>query len=84
MREIKLINLKVTTICKRHPLLAIIFLAFIVRLFAVFFSQGYLMHDDHFLVIEAAQSWVDGYDYNNWLPKNRNEAVYIYKILTSK
>lgn len=70
MREIKLINLKVTTICKRHPLPAIIFLAFIVRLFAVFFSQGYLMHDDHFLVIEAAQSWVDGYDYNNWLPKN--------------
>ena len=24
------------------------------------------MHDDHFLVIEAAQSWVDGYDYKGW------------------
>ena len=26
------------------------------------------MHDDHFLVIEASGSWVDGYDYNHWLP----------------
>ena len=28
------------------------------------------MHDDHFLVIEAAQSWVDGADYNDWLPSS--------------
>jgi hypothetical protein len=28
------------------------------------------MHDDHFLVIEAAQSWVDGFDYNGWLPQS--------------
>lgn len=42
--------------------------AFIVRLIAVIFSQGYGMHDDHFLVVEAASSWADGYDYNNWLP----------------
>lgn len=26
------------------------------------------MHDDHFLVIEASASWVDGFDYNHWLP----------------
>jgi 4-amino-4-deoxy-L-arabinose transferase-like glycosyltransferase len=26
------------------------------------------MLDDHFLVIEPAQSWVDGEDYNDWLP----------------
>lgn len=26
------------------------------------------MHDDHFLVIEVAQGWVDGYDYNKWIP----------------
>lgn len=26
------------------------------------------MHDDHFLIIESSQSWVDGFDYNNWLP----------------
>ena len=38
------------------------------RLLAVIFSKGFGMHDDHFLVVEAAQSWVDGYDYNDWLP----------------
>jgi len=26
------------------------------------------MHDDHFLVIEAASSWAHGTDYNHWLP----------------
>ena len=35
-----------------------------------FFQRFLGMHDDHFLVIEASQSWVDGTDYNNWLPKN--------------
>jgi Alg9-like mannosyltransferase family len=40
------------------------------RLLAVFFSKGFGMHDDHFLVIEAAQSWVDGYDYNTWFPSS--------------
>jgi hypothetical protein len=39
-----------------------------VRLLAVLFSPGYGMHDDHFLIIEASSSWVDGYDYNRWLP----------------
>ena len=29
------------------------------------------MHDDHFLVVEAAASWADGEDYNNWLPWNQ-------------
>ena len=46
----------------------ILFAALIVRLVAAIFSQGYGMHDDHFLVIEASTSWVDGYDYNGWLP----------------
>jgi len=35
---------------------------------SVFFSEGYGMHDDHFLVIEASGSWVEGSDYNHWLP----------------
>lgn len=61
---------KITATFKSNPLISILFLAFTVRFIAVIFSQGYLMHDDHFLVIEAAQSWVDGHDYNNWLPKN--------------
>ncbi|MBI3134885.1 MAG: hypothetical protein HYZ14_09460 [Bacteroidetes bacterium] len=40
----------------------------IIRVIAAIFSQGYGMHDDHFLIIEAASSWADGYDYNHWLP----------------
>ena len=46
----------------------ILFAALIMRLIAAIFSQGYGMHDDHFLIIEASSSWVDGYDYNGWLP----------------
>ncbi len=53
------------------PLLLIVFLALIVRLVAVIFSQGYGMHDDHYLVIEISQSWVDGTDYGDWLPQNQ-------------
>lgn len=46
----------------------ILIAALVVRVIAAIFSQGYGMHDDHFLVIEAAASWSDGYDYNHWLP----------------
>lgn len=42
--------------------------AILARLIAVIFSPGYGMHDDHFLIIESSASWVDGYDYNAWLP----------------
>ena len=52
------------------PLALILFIAIILRLLAAFFSKGFGMHDDHFLVIEASQSWVDGTDYNRWLPSN--------------
>lgn len=45
-----------------------------LRLLAAWGSPGYLMHDDHFLVIEAAASWADGEDYNLWLPWNQIEA----------
>ena len=50
------------------PLQLILFASGFFRLLAVLFSKGYGMHDDHFLVIESAQSWVDGFDYNYWLP----------------
>jgi hypothetical protein len=46
----------------------ILFFGLIIRLIAAIFSEGYAMHDDHYLVIEAAGSWVDGMDYNHWLP----------------
>ena len=38
------------------------------RLLATVFSKGYGWHDDQFLIIEIAQSWVDGVDYYSWLP----------------
>ncbi len=47
---------------------SILWTALLLRLIAAVFSQGYGMHDDHFLVIEASGSWVEGYDYNKWLP----------------
>jgi 4-amino-4-deoxy-L-arabinose transferase-like glycosyltransferase len=50
------------------PLLLILVAGAFCRLLAVIFSKGWGMHDDHFLIIEAAQSWADGTDYNNWLP----------------
>ncbi|MEO0404310.1 MAG: glycosyltransferase family 39 protein, partial [Bacteroidota bacterium] len=55
---------------KNHPLASVLIIALLVRLVAVFGAQGYLMHDDHFLVIEPASSWVVGEDHNNWLPEN--------------
>ncbi len=56
---------------RRDPLTALTLIALIPRLLAAFFSAGYFAHDDHFLVIEAARSWVDGADYNAWLPWNQ-------------
>lgn len=53
---------------KYTPLQIILGLGILFRLIAVIFSKGFGWFDDHFLVIEAAQSWVDGYDYNYWLP----------------
>ncbi|MFA8449539.1 MAG: glycosyltransferase family 39 protein [Bacteroidales bacterium] len=50
------------------PLKLIIGIALFFRIIAAFFSKGFGMHDDHFLIIEASKSWVDGYDYNHWLP----------------
>ncbi len=60
--------------CISRPLLALTLIALVPRLIAAFFSQGYFAHDDHFLVIEAAASWVDGFDYNNWLPWNQGAS----------
>ncbi|MFL5753062.1 MAG: glycosyltransferase family 39 protein [Bacteroidia bacterium] len=53
---------------QEKPLQLILFAGFFFRMLSVIFSKGFGMHDDHFLIIEAAQSWVDGSDYNYWLP----------------
>ncbi|MCX6290293.1 MAG: glycosyltransferase family 39 protein [Bacteroidetes bacterium] len=53
---------------REKPLPTILWIALLARIPAVIFSKGFGWHDDHFLVIEAAQAWADGTDYNNWLP----------------
>ncbi|HMT30538.1 MAG TPA: glycosyltransferase family 39 protein, partial [Bacteroidia bacterium] len=62
----------VKSIYFRHPLRMALLLGLFLRLLAAVFSKGFGMHDDHFLVIEVAQSWADGTDYNNWLPGSGN------------
>jgi hypothetical protein len=51
-----------------NPLPLILGVAIFFRLLSVIFAKGWGMIDDHFIVIESAQSWVDGKDYNSWLP----------------
>ena len=51
-----------------HPLRLIVGVGILFRLLATLFSKGYGMQDDHFLIIEVAQSWADHAKHNNWLP----------------
>jgi uncharacterized membrane protein YqaE (UPF0057 family) len=51
-----------------YPLLSVMWVAIFLRLVAVIFARGWGMLDDHFLVIEIAQSWIDGGNFNHWLP----------------
>lgn len=57
---------------QQHPLRSILWVAFFVRLIGVLFSEGYGFSDDHFLVVEVAQQWVDGVDTRQWMPWNGN------------
>jgi hypothetical protein len=59
---------RIQNLWEEKPLVVILFLAVIFRLAAVIFAKGWGMLDDHFLVIETAQSWVDGEDSDAWLP----------------
>lgn len=54
------------------PLLAPLLVGLVLRMLAATFSTGYLMHDDHFLVVEVGASWAAGEDYNDWLPWNQS------------
>lgn len=58
---------------QKRPLGAVLLMALALRFMAVFTAPGYLMVDDHFLVVEAGASWADGEDYNNWLPWNQGD-----------
>ena len=59
---------RILALWEEKPLVLILFLAIILRIIASVFAKGWGMLDDHFLVIEPAQSWVDGKDCNDWLP----------------
>jgi hypothetical protein len=59
---------RIQKLWEEKPLFVILLLAVVFRLIAVVFARGWGMLDDHFIVIESAQSWVDGQDYNDWLP----------------
>jgi hypothetical protein len=61
---------RVRQLWEEQPLKIIIFAGVFFRILAAIFSKGFGMHDDHFLIIEAAQSWADGSDYNYWLPSS--------------
>ena len=65
---------RIYKVWQENPLKIIIWLAIISRLVAAIFSKGFGMHDDHFLIIEPAQSWVDGFDHDDWLPWNQAEG----------
>ncbi|MES2559756.1 MAG: glycosyltransferase family 39 protein [Bacteroidota bacterium] len=59
----------------QHPLRSILLLGLFVRVIAALCSHGYGFSDDHFLVIEVAQQWVDGVDYKSWMPWNGNTVA---------
>lgn len=58
---------------EKRPLTFLLLLALAVRLIAVVFAKGYMMHDDHFLTVEPAASWADGYNFNEWAPGIGND-----------
>jgi hypothetical protein len=62
------IKTSVTIYWDRHPLLSVMWVAVFLRLVAAIFACGWGMLDDHFLVIEIAQSWIDDGNFNHWLP----------------
>lgn len=68
------LNKPITRLWRRKPLMIIMIAAIFFRLLSVIFAKGWGMIDDHFLVVESAQSWVDGTDYNDWLPGSPNNT----------
>lgn len=64
----KSILFKIIDYKDKHPLLLVMGVALFVRLVAAFWAKGFMMLDDHYLIVEAAGSWADGFDTNAWLP----------------
>ena len=64
---------KISRYWEEKPLLSILIVALIVRLIATLFSKGFGMHDDHFLVIEISQSWIEDKDVYNWFSTKQED-----------
>ena len=61
-----------------HPLLMILFIAAIPRIFAAIFAKGYGMHDDHFGPIE--QPYMILHDFNVWLSRGEPHGHSIFTL----
>jgi len=55
------------------PVNQLLLIGFIFRFIATIFSKGFGFSDDHFLIVEPAQNWADGFD-NFWLPSPDDPA----------
>jgi hypothetical protein len=60
---------------ENQPLTCLLVAGLFFRLIAVVCSKGFGMIDDHFLIIEEAQSWVDRVNVGNWLPQLSKDAT---------
>ena len=58
----------------KYPLPFLLITGLIIRLIGVIFSKGYAMFDDHFLVVEPAQSWIEGVNCLRWLPSDNHHT----------
>ena len=56
-----------------RPLLLCLILGLAIRFLAVIYAPGYGYHDDHFLTIEPAQSWLEGRDKGNMITETPEE-----------
>lgn len=66
---------KILAYYQQYPLNTILGVGLFVRLIAAIFSRGFGFSDDHFMVIEVAQQWINGKDDNAWLPMNGNTVA---------
>ena len=65
---------KILDYWEKKPLQFLLITGFFVRLVGVIFSKGYSMFDDHFLVVEPAQSWIEGVNCLGWLPNETHHT----------
>ncbi len=67
---------------EEKPYTRVILFAFALRLIPLFFSQGFYAHDDHYLIVEVAQEWLNGSNQSGWFvdvyEKNDNGRSVIY------